>query len=437
MTPSPVGEDANSIRLLQNALKKSLEENGSNHPQTVSACENLGAAFQEISDYEQAANEFRRALKARELRKQHDRVQSNLIQLSCCLSTLLESDTVSSAVARRVSDHYVYTRPVGIVVPKYKSFQEIAPIGFRVKVLRVWFNNSGIRGIQMDYSDGSRSPLKGRYAGQVATHIFEAGETISEITTWVSASLESIWIELFEMETVRYEESGNPVDAQILLGRTEHGNVSYRRAETGTGILVGIHGKADTHIHQLGFIFLSPTHPLAQRSVLDIRNLEERSKRYYDCDISCLPDVFVTEGPGGSGGRPFQDVAEAASPVRRLSVWTSPIVNVTSDVIRGLQVTFDDGTTSVVRGEAEGQCTMFEFHPSEFITELVIAYGKANGRQYAWSFWFETSESRSCRLPNCESIKFNYKQDLKPGGILVGVYGYCEDDIDRLSFMFR
>ncbi|EMD30822.1 hypothetical protein CERSUDRAFT_100959 [Gelatoporia subvermispora B] len=104
--------------------------------------------------------------------------------------------------------------------------------GLVVKGLDVWYNSSTLRGVQVTFSDDSRSAIFGQPSDTHASVTFVPGERITSLTLW-----------------------GNGDRHTFDVGKNTSGQSSYD-ADVASGILVGMVGRCGSDIDMLGPVFL-------------------------------------------------------------------------------------------------------------------------------------------------------------------------------------
>jgi len=113
-----------------------------------------------------------------------------------------------------------------------------------VKGLRVWYNSSYLRGIQVTYSDDSRSPVYGKADDSSKSITLAPGERITSLTLWGNGVGT-------RTGRISLTTTGQSLDA----GKNTSGQTAYD-IDLGSGILVGFVGRHGSDIDQLGAVFL-------------------------------------------------------------------------------------------------------------------------------------------------------------------------------------
>jgi len=115
-----------------------------------------------------------------------------------------------------------------------------------VKGLDVWWNSSTLRGIQVTFSDNTRSSVYGSASDNHNSITFAPGELITSMTLWGNGN---------GTRTGRIRlttSAGQTFD----YGKNTSGQTPYD-AGVGSGILVGICGRSGNDIDMLGPVFLN------------------------------------------------------------------------------------------------------------------------------------------------------------------------------------
>ncbi|EMD32057.1 hypothetical protein CERSUDRAFT_126974 [Gelatoporia subvermispora B] len=118
--------------------------------------------------------------------------------------------------------------------------------GLVVKGLDVWYNSSELRGIQVTFSDDSRSNVFGTPSNTHASVTFVPGERITSLTLWGNGH---------GTRTGRIRlttSAGQTLD----VGKNTSG-LKANNAAIGSGILVGMVGRSGNDIDMLGPVFLN------------------------------------------------------------------------------------------------------------------------------------------------------------------------------------
>ncbi|OCH85686.1 hypothetical protein OBBRIDRAFT_293892 [Obba rivulosa] len=115
-----------------------------------------------------------------------------------------------------------------------------------VKALDVWYNTSTLRGIQVTFSDNSRSPVFGSQSDSHGSVTFSPGEVITSLTLWGNG---------VGTRTGRIRLTTN-AGQTFDVGKNTSGKRGYD-AGLGSGILVGMVGRSGKDIDMLGPVFLN------------------------------------------------------------------------------------------------------------------------------------------------------------------------------------
>lgn len=117
--------------------------------------------------------------------------------------------------------------------------------GLVVRGLDVWWHSDYLRGVQVTYSDDSRSSVFGTAGDSHSSIVFAPGELVTALTLWGNG---------IGTRTGRIRLTTNK--GQTLdVGRDTSGQTAYD-IHIGSGILVGLEGRSGSDIDQLGAIFL-------------------------------------------------------------------------------------------------------------------------------------------------------------------------------------
>ncbi|OCH86343.1 hypothetical protein OBBRIDRAFT_828354 [Obba rivulosa] len=120
--------------------------------------------------------------------------------------------------------------------------------GLVVKGLDVWWSSKCLRGIQLTFSDGSRSVVYGNPSDSHDSVVFSAGEAITSMTLWANSSKNRAG--RIRLTT----NAGQTFDVGIKTDKLPAYDVYI-----GSGILVGMVGRCATDIDMLGAVFLKGT----------------------------------------------------------------------------------------------------------------------------------------------------------------------------------
>ncbi|OCH83777.1 hypothetical protein OBBRIDRAFT_495873 [Obba rivulosa] len=115
-----------------------------------------------------------------------------------------------------------------------------------VKALDVWYNTSTLRGIQVTFSDNSRSPVFGNPSDSHGSVTFSPGEVITSLTLWGNGVGS-------RTGRIRLTTNGGQT---FDVGKNTSGQSGYD-AGIGSGILVGMVGRSGADIDMLGPVFLN------------------------------------------------------------------------------------------------------------------------------------------------------------------------------------
>ncbi|TBU37875.1 hypothetical protein BD309DRAFT_875559 [Dichomitus squalens] len=115
-----------------------------------------------------------------------------------------------------------------------------------VKGLDVWYNSGVLRGIQVTFSDDSRTSVFGQPSDSHASITFVPGERITELTLWGNGvGTRTGRIRLTTSASQTFD-----------VGKNTSGQTAYP-AGLGSGILVGFVGRCGLEIDMLGPVFLN------------------------------------------------------------------------------------------------------------------------------------------------------------------------------------
>ena len=144
------------------------------------------------------------------------------------------------------------------------------------------------------------------------------------------------------------------------------------------------------------------------------------------------PKSFI----GGNGGRPFISYAEDTSSgnpngqvVKKLELWKN------DDCLRGVRITFTNGSRSNVFGTIDGEVYTASLQPGELVTECIL-WGNGAGSEFSRLGRIKlTTERQVIEFGRNVSGQDNFPAPTG-SGVLVGVAGLSGNGIDGMSFVF-
>ena len=153
------------------------------------------------------------------------------------------------------------------------------------------------------------------------------------------------------------------------------------------------------------------------------------SKHYYDFDTAYLSSSTGIGGMGGKNyyfGIPKRGPLKSGTVVRSIKAWKNDYT------LKALEVELSDGSVHSA-GHKEGeQSDPFFFAQGEKLTSLKLWGGDSAGGR-ATGIELHTDDKRSFNFTVRDHMKTSYEPDLG-SGILVGVFGRSDHDIDCLGF---
>ncbi|KAF8580325.1 hypothetical protein K439DRAFT_313084 [Ramaria rubella] len=244
-----------------------------------------------------------------------------------------------------------------------------------VKGLDVWFHSQYLRGIQVTYSNNSRSLVFGSDDNSHSSIVFTPGELVTSLTLWGNG---------IGTRAGRIRLTTNR-DQTLEVGKDTSGQTAYD-IDTGAGLLVGMCGRSGVDIDQLGAIFLK--YKVIHVSIRDIK---------YDPDLSntaegiCIFEVALNKAH-------FTNPASAKGP----KTWTF------------------GGSASRTTSTTYNQTTGNTFQPSAAVEVSAKPFGiggKVTSTGFQWPH--QNSVTTGTSVSNLLTFTWGLTGELQPGEEIV------------------